>query len=169
MESFVQMKTVSAGSPREAALDEYAGLVRSLHFGGGGRELPWTGLDLTLPQLKVIWLLACRAGGMHGRELAAVLGVGPPAVTALVERIVEHGYAQREEDPHDRRISRIRLTERGRALAERMTAGQRERLGEILDRLSADELDSVVRALRLLRQAGEQTSVARGPAEPAQA
>jgi MarR family transcriptional regulator, organic hydroperoxide resistance regulator len=138
-----------------AVQSDFGRLMRSLHFGRGGRQVPWAGVQLTLPQLKLLGLLACRPGGLHGRELAGILGVGPPAVTALVERLVEHGYARREEDPRDRRITWVRLTDDGRTVLERATAGQRERLGELLTSLDEVELATVARAIRLLCEASE--------------
>ena len=149
-----------------SAVEEYGRLVRALQLGGRGRALPWAGIDLTLPQLKVLGLIASRPHGLHGRELAATLGVGPPAVTALVDRLAEPGYVRREEDPHDRRITWIRLTESGRLLLERMTAGQRERLAEVLDLLGPDELADVSRALRILREAGERWAASTSVTQP---
>jgi DNA-binding MarR family transcriptional regulator len=145
----------------KALLDDYGRLMRVLHGGRGGRAAPWVDLDLTIPQLKLLGLLSCRPGGIHGRELATLLGVGPSAVTALVDRLVEPGYVRREEDPHDRRITWIRLTERGQSIIDRMTSGQRERLAELLGQLSPDELAEVARAFQLLRVAAERWSASR--------
>lgn len=146
---------------RRKVLEEFVDLMRAIHFGGVGRAVPWAEVGLTLPQLKLLGLLASRPEGMHGRELARVLGIRPSAVTALVERVVEPGYAWREEDPRDRRIIRVRITERGRELLERMAAGQRELLGRMLDQLSPDELVIVQQALRRLRTACERLAAER--------
>jgi DNA-binding MarR family transcriptional regulator len=153
----------TAPATRRLIGDEFAELMRLLHS-CGGPALPWADVDLTLPQLKLLGLLARRPDGVTGRELASALGVGPPAVTALVERIVEPGYARRDEDSHDRRVSRVRLTERGRALLERLLAGRQEQLAAVLQQLQPDELESVLRAVNLLRGAaarvaGDQASV----------
>ena len=150
---------LSARGVSQVIADEFAEFMRLLHTTGGGRILPWADVDLTLPQLKLLGLLARRPEGVPGRELASALGVGPSAVTALVERIVEPGYARRDEDPHDRRVTRVRLTARGEALFERVFAGRQERLAEILQQLQPDELDTVLRAVTLLRAAAERRSV----------
>jgi DNA-binding MarR family transcriptional regulator len=105
----------------------------------------------------VLGLLGGRAGaassGLSGRELATRLGVGPSAVTPLVDRLVEHGLVRREEDREDRRITRLLITDQGQALLERMFAGQRELLAGLLHRLDPDELAAVNRAFDLLQQA----------------
>ena len=72
----------------------------------------WGDLDLTMSQLKTIMLLV-ETGGLSGRDLAERLGIGPSAVTALVDRLVQRGYARREEDRADRRVSWARPTEQG--------------------------------------------------------
>ncbi len=140
----------AVAAARQAVLEQYARFMRALHCGAAEQAPPWVGLYLTLPQLKVLGLLACRPEGMHGRELARVVGVGPSAVTALVERLVEAGYTCREEDPRDRRIVWIRLTARGRELVEQMIAGRRERLSRLLEQLQPDDLALVRRALEIL-------------------
>jgi DNA-binding MarR family transcriptional regulator len=146
-----------ASGARQVIVDEFAEFMRLLHC-GGGRAVLWADVDLTLPQLKLLGLLARRPDGLAGRELANALGVGPPAVTALVERLVEPGYARRDEDPHDRRITRVRLTASGQALLERFFGGRQERLVEILAQLEPDQLETVLRAVNLLRVTAERLS-----------
>jgi DNA-binding MarR family transcriptional regulator len=118
----------------------------------------WGDLDLTMSQLKTIMLLV-ETGGLTGRDLAERLGIGASAVTSLVDRLVQRGYARREEDRADRRVSWARPTERATELFERLHATHRERLAEVLATLSSDELAMVVQAMTTLelaaaRQAG---------------
>ncbi|MGE3910350.1 MAG: MarR family transcriptional regulator [Chloroflexota bacterium] len=118
----------------------------------------WGELDLTMSQLKMIMLLV-DTGGLSGRDLAENLGIGPSAVTALVDRLVRSGYARREEDRTDRRISWTRPTDRAIELFERLHATHRERLADVLTTLTADQLMLVDTAITLLelaatRQAG---------------
>ena len=63
----------------------FHGFMRMLHR----LDRPgWGDLDLTMSQLKTIMLLV-DSGGLTGRELAERLGIGPSAVTALVDRLVQ--------------------------------------------------------------------------------
>lgn len=129
--------------------------MRALH----ARDRPgWGDIDLTMSQLKTIMLLV-ETGGLTGRDLAERLGIGPSAVTALVDRLVQRGYARREEDRTDRRVSWARPTERATELFERLHATHRERLADVLATLTADELALVGQAISTLelaaaRQAG---------------
>lgn len=118
----------------------------------------WGDLDLTMSQLKTIMLLV-DTGGLNGRDLAERLNIGPSAVTALVDRLVQRGYARREEDRADRRISWARPTEKSTELFERLHATHRERLGEVLATMAPDQLELVRTAITTLelaatRQAG---------------
>jgi DNA-binding MarR family transcriptional regulator len=144
---------------QHAAIDRvctlFHGFMKALH----AMDRPgWGDLDLTMSQLKTIMLLV-ETGGLTGRDLAERLGIGASAVTALVDRLVQRGYARREEDRADRRVSWARPTERATELFERLHATHRERLAEVLATLSEDELALVVQAMTSLelaaaRQAG---------------
>lgn len=136
----------------------FHGFIRALHT----LDRPgWGGLDLTMSQLKTIMLLV-ETGGLTGRDLAEKLGIGPSAVTALVDRLVQRGYVRREEDRADRRVSWARPTARATELYERLNATHRERLAEVLATLPPEELALVAEAITTLelaatRQAGVTT------------
>jgi DNA-binding MarR family transcriptional regulator len=143
------------GASVDQTLEQWCQLMRGLQALKIGQSRPWGEVQVTLPQLRVLGLLASRPegrSGLSGRELAARLGVGPSAVTPVVDRLVEHGLVRREEDRFDRRITRLHATEEGLALLERMFAGQREVLVSLFNQLNRDELALVERALGVLRQ-----------------
>src|SRR5687768_9510949 len=133
----------------------FHGFMRALH----ALDRPgWGGLDLTMSQVKTIMLLV-ETEGLTGRDLAERLGIGPSAVTALVDRLVQRGYARREEDRADRRVSWARPTPKAIALFERLLATHRERLAEVLATLAPEDLALVAQAITTLelaatRQAG---------------
>jgi DNA-binding MarR family transcriptional regulator len=121
---------------------------------------PWSDLPLTLAQLRVLGILASRAAGISGRELAALLNVSPSAITPLVDRLVDHGFARREEDHLDRRVTRLYATDHGHRLLEHLQAGRQDRLLEITSRLTADEQAQVERALAILERAAASSEAA---------
>lgn len=135
---------------RAQALEAFCRLMRALNRA----PQSWLATDLTLAQLKALLYLSAR-GRASGRELARALGVGPPAVSQLVDRLVAHGHVQRAEDPTDRRITWLSLTERGQATVERLLLDRRERLAAVLDALGPDELARVAEALTGLAAAAE--------------
>ena len=56
--------------------------------------------------------------GAPQSQLAASMGVEPPTATKMLQRMEQAGLIERRPDPEDARISRVYLTERGRALEQ---------------------------------------------------
>jgi DNA-binding MarR family transcriptional regulator len=50
---------------------------------------------------------------MTGRDLAAALGLSKQSASQLIDSLVMRGYAERREDPDDRRCLRLLPTARG--------------------------------------------------------
>ncbi|HEX8968657.1 MAG TPA: MarR family transcriptional regulator [Chloroflexota bacterium] len=136
------------------ALDAYRTLMRALQLQRAKRGIdPWSACPMTMPQLRALSLIVASQHGLSSRELAALLSVGPSAVTPLVDRLVEHGFVRRLEDPHDRRIARLEATPSGTEALERMLAGQGDVMREALSTLTADELKLVSAAFAVLTDA----------------
>jgi DNA-binding MarR family transcriptional regulator len=147
----------------ETCLTRYGQMMRALlHVRAAAG--PWNEVNVTLPQIRVLSLLAGHAEGLSGRALASMLGVGPSAVTPLVDRLVDHGYVRREEDKQDRRITRLLLTPEGAAVLHQMAAGRREVLAEVLQKLEPDELAIVERAFALVALGVQRANPAAGAA-----
>lgn len=102
---------------------------------------------VTLPQLRVLVMVASR-GGLNLGAVAAGLGVHPSNATRAVERLVVAGLLDRRDDPADRRNLLLELTERGRALVERVMDERRASIAAILDRMPAGRRRSLVPVLR---------------------
>jgi len=54
--------------------------------------------------------------GLRQAELARRLGIEPPTVTRMVQRLERSGLIERQRDPHDARLVRVRATPRARLL-----------------------------------------------------
>jgi DNA-binding MarR family transcriptional regulator len=136
------------------AMHAYGRLAQTLRFSPLAQGSFLSDLPLTLPQLRTLGIIACAgATGRSGRELASLLGVGPSAITPLVDRLVEHGFANRHEDPIDRRILRVRATPQGVQVLERVANVHHEALAEIVKRIHPDDLQIVERSLVILSEA----------------
>jgi len=117
----------------------------------------WAELDLTMAQLKALMAITT-TGGLTGRDLAERLGIGPSAVTPLVDRLVAHGYARREEDASDRRITWARPTDQARTLLDQLGAASREHFDGLLALLGPAELATVRDALEILARAAARSA-----------
>ena len=68
-----------------------------------------------------------------------------------VKKMVENGYLAQEHSLHDRRVSHVRVTEKGRKLREELTMTHQRRIDLLSDvALSSDELQAAMSVLRLL-------------------
>lgn len=117
-----------------------------------GQTQNWTTLDLTMAQLKILFLLA-NQGPSAVSGLANALGVTLPSVTGTVERLVRQHLVERHHDQVDRRVVMVQLTAEGRHLIEGLQQGQRARLTQGLEQLSADDLAALDRGLAALTRA----------------
>ena len=80
-------------------------------------EVALAGMDLTLPQYRVLGILA--EGSTAASGLADRLTVRRPSITALIDGLVAHDLVHRRQEDVDRRRVALRLTDDGvRTLAE---------------------------------------------------
>jgi DNA-binding MarR family transcriptional regulator len=116
-----------------------------------GADDPMLTLDLSMPQLKVLLLVERLSSPTMG-DLAHMLGVGQPAMSALVDRLSDHGLVQREDDSQDRRVVRVRGTESCHELVQRIRLAGQSRLQRVIAHLTDDELRHVVLAMEILHR-----------------
>ena len=112
---------------------------------------PFMDLDLTIPQLKVVLLLADE-GPMRMGPLAQELGISLSACTHLVDKLVRACLVSRGEDPDDRRVVRCTLTEDGVAIVERLRGWLPIDRPEFHDKLSMEELRVIVEAMTVFKR-----------------
>jgi DNA-binding MarR family transcriptional regulator len=121
---------------------------------------PWLELDMSTPQLKALLLISEEAA-TRMRELARKLGGSFSNATVLVDRLVERGLVERMMEPQDRRVVLVRATEDGRLLIEQLVTSWRSLTESLLKSLSAEDLETVRKAMRILvsaAQDGENTT-----------
>jgi long-chain acyl-CoA synthetase len=80
-------------------------------------EVALVAVDLTLPQFRVLGILA--EGSSAASGLADRLAVRRPSITAVVDGLVARGLVDRRQEDSDRRRVSLRLTDEGaRVLGE---------------------------------------------------
>lgn len=123
-----------------------------------GNILPdWLNMDLTMPQLKIIFLLYWHKR-IRMSELAHLLTKNISTATGVVDRLVEHKLVKREEDPEDRRVVIVTITSEGNRLCESLYQMNRRQNYDVLNQMDEDELKIVAQATQLFCKA-MQTSV----------
>ena len=108
---------------------------------------------LTIPQFRTMQTLH-RLGvtGATNLDLARRISVSPPAMTAMIDGLVERGLVTRTTDPENRRQVLILLTDLG---DERLTAATKaieERLSLGMSQLSSEEVDQLDAGLAALKK-----------------
>jgi DNA-binding MarR family transcriptional regulator len=116
--------------------------------------------QLPLAQMRLAHALyhesekACETAGETMGHLSERLGVRHNALTQAADRLINHGLAERNGDPNDRRIVRLRLTEKGRAWVYERKARRRAHLSQLWALLTSEEREEVLQAVRTLEAAG---------------
>lgn len=90
-------------------------------------------------------------GPQRVTDLAAAEGVTQPATSALVNRLGESGWVEREPDPDDGRAQRVRLTAAGSDRLRRHRADRSRRIADRLALLDAADQRALAAALPALR------------------
>ncbi|GAA3726920.1 MarR family winged helix-turn-helix transcriptional regulator [Gordonia hankookensis] len=115
-------------------------------YGGAYREFSrrfasWLGLHATDAE-ALIEILACEERGMalSPARLSERIGRSNPATTAVLNRLEGAGYVVRTREHNDRRIVTLRSSREVHALADEFFNPLGERVGAVMARYSAVEL-----------------------------
>ncbi|HNQ50034.1 MAG TPA: MarR family transcriptional regulator [Candidatus Omnitrophota bacterium] len=101
---------------------------------------------ITPPQIFILIYLN-KMGELRMTDVARYLSVTTAAATGIVDRLVRGGYVSRVYDPSDRRIIRVRLTEKGKDLVKNLIVHKVARIKEIFSRLSDKDRTDYLRVL----------------------
>ena len=107
--------------------------------------------ELKPSECELLGILYLNLGGgnitITPSELSDQLKITPAGVTHLINPLEETGYIERLQDPNDRRVVFIRLTEEGKQLAELLIAQAHERLAGLVDYLGDEDSRALIRVM----------------------
>lgn len=129
------------------AIAQYRMMMRGLKATMGQA---WMEIDLTLPQLRTLFVLA-EDGPLVIGQIAQRLGIGLSTGGHLVDRLVQAGLAERTEDVEDRRRTLARLTPKGEELLARLVSGIQQ-LQVWLHELDQDDLAAFLQGLQAINR-----------------
>jgi DNA-binding MarR family transcriptional regulator len=120
---------------------EFGALLRSL------KELQVHAIDaagvrVELAGVHVLGRLSL-LGPVRLTELAASLGLDPSSVSRQVSSVEKAGLVSREEDPHDRRATRLLLTDKGAQVVASVQDKRAQALKRLTPGWSNAELDAL--------------------------
>ncbi|MGE5618000.1 MAG: MarR family winged helix-turn-helix transcriptional regulator [Sphingomonadaceae bacterium] len=102
--------------------------------------------QVTPSQLVALRYLSLNESSLMS-DVAEGLGISFPAATKTIDRLVRKGLASRSEDQRDRRVVRIRLTEKGMSLVQNIYRERTRRFTAVLDRLDPAARDALLQGI----------------------
>lgn len=98
-------------------------------------------------------------GAKSVSDLASCEKVSPPAISRHVDDLVKMGLLKRSRDPEDRRSIILALTEEGQSKWDKMVERNHHYFSERMKRLSAQELETIIKGLELLYSVFSDTAI----------
>jgi DNA-binding MarR family transcriptional regulator len=123
--------------------------------------------SLTTTELDVL-LAAELQGPIRLSDLASFAGLNPTMLSRLIPNLEQAGLIMRLRDLTDRRVSRVKATEKGHRLLDRIRSERTDALSEGLHGLDAEQQRAIAVALPVLEMLADGllehrvTSVSRG-------
>ncbi|HVL67452.1 MAG TPA: MarR family winged helix-turn-helix transcriptional regulator [Vicinamibacterales bacterium] len=93
--------------------------------------------------------------------LARHLGIGAPALSAILKRLATRGYIVQAADPADRRRQQVRLTAAGAVAMSKSSVLEPRRVQALLRRLTPQEREHALQGLALFARAARECMAGR--------
>jgi len=121
------------------------------HAAKGSFSEAWLEVNLTIAQFKCLVYLDME-GCTNQKTLAAALGVTPPNITGIIDRLVEQELVKRYENENNRRMQVIELTPKSRTLLSELKTQKDNHMAAMLDRLALVDLQALLQGMKALRR-----------------
>jgi len=106
-----------------------------------------------------------RTPGISQTELSEILDVSRMGVTGLLDRMESKGLVSRKDDPKDRRVKRIYLTDSTQALVPTITSVGGEMVNDFFAGINETEQKTLLKLLVKIKQNGTKLMTLPGPDE----
>lgn len=117
--------------------------------------------DITVAQLRVLLGLGT-LGPSSMTAVAEAAGIVPSTATGIVDNLVGKGLVLREPDPNDRRRVICRLSPEGQSVINSVWTWGRSQIGNLLERLTVEQLRSSCEGGRMLLQSARRPDKLKG-------
>lgn len=101
---------------------------------------------------RMVLRAVLRQGPVRMSDIGRHMGISKPYMTALVDRLISEGLVERVQDPLDRRVVEIRITEAGRNDLKEFTKRVREMIVRNLSSLDSDDISSLLESMTNIRR-----------------
>ena len=108
-------------------------------------------LGLTIPQTLVLTVLH-ETGEMKISDISNALNLADSTVSGIIDRLEKMGYVERFRLIEDRRVVKVRLTDKVSNIAKDIKANMEEFFSSILSRASQDDINCILDGLIRFRE-----------------
>lgn len=126
-----------------------------LHFSLRDRAHFAKSTGLSMPQFGILMQVHHR-GNCGVSDISDHFDITNAAASQLVDKLVQSGLIQREEDPNDRRAKLLNLTEKARELMHQGMEGRYRWVEQLAEKLTPEERMKVNEALNIVTQAARE-------------
>jgi DNA-binding MarR family transcriptional regulator len=109
-----------------------------------------TRTTIPISRIETSVLVALEQHPRRITELAARERVTQPAITLLVNRLEQKGWAERQIDPGDRRVVLVTLTQEGEDVLARLRSEYRALFHEEMATMPDEDICALARAIEIL-------------------
>jgi len=113
------------------------------------------GCDITPEQFGILRILSLQ-DGLYQRQMSQLLLKDRPNVTRLLDILEKKEFVYREVDPHNRRIFKVHITDKGRTQITEILPLLKEIRSKVYDILEEEEKETLRRILTKLRNTLEE-------------
>lgn len=105
--------------------------------------------DISMPQFFCTWILS-KCGKQKMSELASNLSLSYASATNLINRLSESGLVNRYDDPEDRRVVMVELSDKGREITDSIRKRHVSEMKEKCEALSKNEIETLLNGMDIL-------------------
>jgi DNA-binding MarR family transcriptional regulator len=109
-------------------------------------------LEITMPQFICLKIVEKNDNCMM-KELAEKLQLSLGTVTGIIDRLTKNDFVERYRDERDRRVVRVKLTEKGKNILVKATEKRKERFMNLLKEVDEADIKSLLESFRKLLSA----------------
>ncbi|GAB40382.1 MULTISPECIES: MarR family winged helix-turn-helix transcriptional regulator [Gordonia] len=142
---------MSAPAPlqNDAACDALSSFLERLSCLGTAEAMDTLAAsELTFTQFRALFVVSMHDAPMPVHEIAECVDLSIATAGRTVDRLVQAGLVDRREDPGDRRVKLVTLTDQGRETVEKQLDIKRDLVGRFIDGLPDEFRAALTSALR---------------------
>lgn len=105
--------------------------------------------SISMPQFFCMWILS-KCGKQKMSELATNLALSYASATNLINRLSDSGFVNRYDDPDDRRVVMVELSEKGTEITDSIRKKYVDQMRDKCNLLNKEQIDTLLKGMDIL-------------------